>query len=52
MEEDMKHYKLGNTIQEFEEMFGNVPFNDIEKIKKNRKKVIYVKLLNSPNLFL
>lgn len=34
MEEDRKHYKLGNTIQEFEEIFGNVPFEDIEKIKK------------------
>ena len=31
MEEE---YKLGNTIQEFEELFGNVPFEDIEKIKK------------------
>lgn len=31
MEEE---YKLGNTTQEFEELFGNVPFEDIEKIKK------------------
>lgn len=31
MEEE---YKLGNTIQEFEELFGNTPFENIEKIKK------------------
>ncbi len=34
MEEDIKNYKLGSTIQEFEELFGNTPFEDIEKIKK------------------
>lgn len=34
MEEDINNYKLGNTIQEFEELFGNVPINDIYKIKK------------------
>lgn len=36
MEEDknLKYYKLGNTIQEFEEIFGNVPIDDIDKIKK------------------
>lgn len=34
MEDKIKHYKLGNTIQEFEELFGNTPINDIEKIKK------------------
>lgn len=34
MEEDIENYKLGSTIQEFEELFGNTPFEDIEKIKK------------------
>ena len=34
LEEDIKNYKLGSTIQEFEELFGNTPFEDIEKIKK------------------
>lgn len=26
--------KLCNTIQEFEDIFGNVPFKDLDKIKK------------------
>jgi len=34
MEEDIKGYKLGNKIEEFEELFGNVPIDDIDKIKK------------------
>lgn len=34
LEEDIENYKLGSTIQEFEELFGNTPFEDIEKIKK------------------
>lgn len=29
-----KEYKLGNTIEEFEELFGNIPFESIEKIKE------------------
>ena len=34
LEEKIRNYKLGDTIQEFEELFGNVPIDDIEKIKK------------------
>ena len=26
--------KLGNNIQEFEEIFGNVPIKDLDKIRK------------------
>lgn len=29
--------KLCNTIQEFEDIFGNVPFKDLDKIKKHIK---------------
>lgn len=32
--EKIRNYKLGDIIQEFEELFGNVPIDDIEKIKK------------------
>ena len=28
------YYKLGDTAEEFEELFGRTPIDDIEKIKK------------------
>lgn len=34
MGKDINNYKLGNTTEEFEELFGNVPIKDIDKIKK------------------
>lgn len=34
LEKCLNYYKLGDTAEEFEELFGNVPINDIEKIKK------------------
>lgn len=34
LEKWLNYYKLGDTAEEFEELFGNVPINDIEKIKK------------------
>ena len=35
MEEDIK---LGKNIQEFEEIFGNVPIKDLEKIREYIKR--------------
>lgn len=34
LEKWLNYYNLGDTPEEFEELFGNVPINDIEKIKK------------------
>ena len=63
MQEYIKHYNLGKTVQEFEEIFGNIPINDIDKIKKHllesyiptsliKEKIEeYKKLLKSCNKF-
>lgn len=34
LEKWLNYYKLGNTVEEFEKIFGNTPINDIEEIKK------------------
>lgn len=34
LEKCLNYYKLGDTAEEFEELFGNTPIDDIEKIKK------------------